>query len=531
MRSPFLTDESKAHRTSLESDERGMYEYLRTNLLPASNFEESHKIFATRLQSLHGEAGRAFSAGVKLRAELEQLQGARGDQELRRRLALSTVGDGWNDLRRRYLGLIEQAAQLEARYGPRHPKLLETQEALNAVGTALDKEADTAEAALQAHVRSNASEQAQLRAAIDVETKKALDLRQKELEYNRLKRHLDEDRESYDLVAKRQKELEIQAGLRQSYVRRLDAATAGSALPRPIGRATALGLLVGLLLGVGLAFGLDVLDDTVRSPRDAEARMRSPMLGFVTELNSPAASDPQETERVRAEHIVTYPRSEIAEQCHAISTAAYSLFLERAPRTLAVVSSTSNDGKTLTSINLAATLSARGKRVLLIDLDLRRGRLHSLFKLPRRDGLFELATGHIDIAAAVRQTFIPNVNVICCGEVPDKVAPARVLELPHLREVLAQLSEKYDLLLFDTPPLPMVSDVLLLKDVIDGAIGVFRAGRSSMRLAATMERQLIGARVNFLGWVLNGVARAELQRRYYRRYGYGAAYEEPRAGT
>jgi capsular exopolysaccharide synthesis family protein len=223
----------------------------------------------------------------------------------------------------------------------------------------------------------------------------------------------------------------------------------------------------------------------------------------------------------------------VAEQCHSVATTIYSLFLGKPPRSLAVVSSASRDGKTLTCVNLAAALSARGKRVLLVDADLRRGRLHTLFTLPRVGGLFELATGQIEAAAAIRKTFIPNVDVIPCGEVPDKVAPARVLELPHLRTVVATLRDQYDLVLFDTAPVPMVSDVLVMKDLFDGAVGVFRAGQTSVRISSEMERHLAAMRVPFLGWVLNGVSEKELRGRYYSRYGYGAygaygAYEQKR---
>jgi tyrosine-protein kinase Etk/Wzc len=175
---------------------------------------------------------------------------------------------------------------------------------------------------------------------------------------------------------------------------------------------------------------------------------------------------------------------------------------------------------------LAAAAAARGKRVLIVDADLRRGRLHTLFRMSKRGGLFELATQQISGTEATRGTSIPNVDAITCGDVPEKVSPVRVLELPELRRAIAELKARYDLILIDTAPVPMVSDVLVLGDLVDGAVGVFRAGQTSTRLGREMTRQLAFARLNFIGWVLNGVSEAELKKRYYyRKYGYASGYQ------
>lgn len=521
----FLVTESKEQRTRLETDERALYEFQRSNGLPASNFEESHRIYSSNLQTLHTQAAAALGAGIKLRAELEQMRGAKGEPELRRRLASSSTSGALDGLQKRYAELIEQAAGYESHYGPQHPKLVENREAIKSVREAIDAELGTGDATLEARLRANTSEQSQLKAAIAAETHRALDLRQSELEYNRLKRKIDEDRESYEVVAKREKELEIQAGIKQSYVRRLDAAGSASALPRPIGRAAGLGLVVGLLMAIAISFLLEMIDDTIRAPHEAPGRIHAPLLGFVSEIAPPGVRR-SEVHPVRAEYIVRYPRSLVAEQCHSLATTVYSLFLGKPPRAIALVSPASNDGKTLSCVNLASAFSARGKRVLLVDCDLRRGTLHKVFGLPRGDGLFELATGHLSTEQAPRRTFIPNVDVITCGEVPDQLAPAKVIELPQLRECMAVLCGRYDLVIYDTPPVPMVTDVLVMGDLVDGMVGVFRAGQTSLRVAGAMERQLTDHKVNFLGWVLNGVSEASLRSRYYRRYGYGSV-EEP----
>jgi tyrosine-protein kinase Etk/Wzc len=201
-----------------------------------------------------------------------------------------------------------------------------------------------------------------------------------------------------------------------------------------------------------------------------------------------------------------------------------SLFMDKPPRALMVVSAAVEDGKTLVTLHLASTLAARGKRVCIIDADLRRGRLHRMFQLGRGGGLYELVTQKITMDEACRRTWIPNVDVITTGDVPMKLSPLRVFEHPELGRVLEALKDRYDLLVIDTPPVPLVSDALLLADHIDGAIAVARAKKTSRALTRRLTEQLVGARVNLVGWLLNDLTPAELKSKYYYRYGYGRGY-------
>src|SRR5262249_16935207 len=157
-------------------------------------------------------------------------------------------------------------------------------------------------------------------------------------------------------------------------------------------------------------------------------------------------------------------------QFHGVATNLFSLFLDREPRSIMVVSAAMDEGKTLMSVTLAATLAARGKRVLLVDADLRRGRLHKLFCVSKAGGLFELVMGRITPEEAIRQTSIPNVDLITTGAVPEKVSPVRVLELEGYKTAVANLRERYDLVVFDTPPVGVVSDAQLIGGLVDGAV-------------------------------------------------------------
>jgi capsular exopolysaccharide synthesis family protein len=519
----FLDAQSHAERKALEDAERALYDFNRSNELPASTFEESHKIASSTLEALHAQEAQARAGGIKLRAQVDEIEQAGHNPELQHALLQTEAGGRDESPASRHATAVAQLVQLEARYGPEHPKVVEAQRSVEAATKQLAEQLAVQLQAARARLHANENELAQLRRAIAEETQKAVALRQKELEYNRLKRLLDENRENYSLVSRREKEIELQATARQSYVRWLEGPSAAAPVGRRLPFNAALGLVIGLLLGIGLAYLLDLLDDAIKSPFEAEQELSPALLGIVMHIPTPEGGA-HEVEPARAEYLLRNPRSVIAEQCHTLTTQVYSQFLDAPPRALMVVSSAVEDGKTLVGVNLAITVAARGKRVLLVDADLRRGRLHRLFQLPKKGGLFELVTQKVKLEEAARSTFIPNVDVVTTGEIPDKLSPLRVFEHAHLAETVEALKARYDLVVFDTPPTPLVSDALIIGGLVDGAVGVARASRTSRQLARKLSDRFKSARVNFLGWVLNDVPESELKSKYYYRYGYGRHY-------
>ncbi|MCU1276706.1 MAG: capsular exopolysaccharide family protein, partial [bacterium] len=524
----FLDGEAGDLRKRLEGDERALYDYNRSNELLASSFDESHKIASANLAAYHAQAAAARSNGIKLHAQIESIHdaAAKSDPMVLRMLTLPAAGDQWGVPQSRYTSLVELLHQLETKYGPQHPKVIETREALATVGDLLDKQVASAITAVEVRLKQNEYEQKQLAAVIGDETRKAMSLRQKELDYNRLKRVADEDREAYMMVARRGRETALQALVKDSQVKRLEGPTAAAMVDRHIPRALGGAALGGLLLGLMLALLLDLFDDSIKTPAEAESELKHPLLGIMMQIPHAVRSDKTgvDAEITRAEHIVKNPRSLVAEQCQSFTTQIFSLFMDKPPRALMVVSAAVEDGKTLVALHLASTVAARGKRVLILDADLRRGRLHRMFQLGRGGGMYELVTQKITMDEACRRTWIPNVDVITTGDVPMKLSPLRVFEHPELGRVLTALKERYDLVVIDTPPVPLVSDALLLAEHVDGAVAVARAKKTSRALTRRLTEQLVGARVNLVGWLLNDLTAAELQSKYYYRYGYGRGY-------
>jgi tyrosine-protein kinase Etk/Wzc len=272
-----------------------------------------------------------------------------------------------------------------------------------------------------------------------------------------------------------------------------------------------LGLLVGLGLGGGLAFVLDQLNTSIRTREDLDEITRSPSLAVIPEIISASGrkrlragkSDPQKAGTGLDERLVAVhnPQSPGAEAYRTLRTnLIFSRALHRM-RTLVVTSAGPAEGKTTTSINLAATFAQQGMRVLLVDCDLRRPRVHDSFAVQREPGLTQLLFRYNTLDEVLHDTPVPNLNVIASGTLPPN--PAELLGGQQMGEVIAQLRERFDLVLLDTPPVLLAPDSSILGASSDGVLLVVRAGVTERAAVQQSVQQLQGVGANLLGAVLN----------------------------
>jgi capsular exopolysaccharide synthesis family protein len=185
-------------------------------------------------------------------------------------------------------------------------------------------------------------------------------------------------------------------------------------------------------------------------------------------------------------------------------------------RRMVVTSPGPEEGKSTTAANLAIAFAQQDHRVLLIDCDLRRARIHKIFDETSLPGLTSVLVGGDPIAAAIRQTRVPGLNILPAGPLPPN--PAELLGSPAMRSLLEKLGESYDILILDTPPLLAASDAAIMSRIVDGAIVVVRAGRTERYAVQTAVQQLSAVGARILGTVLNDPD-AEVPK-YARYYGY-----------
>ena len=299
----------------------------------------------------------------------------------------------------------------------------------------------------------------------------------------------------------------------------------------------ALGLMIGLALGLVLAYVLEALNTAVRRPEDLEAVLHVPGLAVIPRITDGSRSAQSHFRRLLGSG-KKHPDQPVGSPMTGTQT--FSIGIEafrnlrtgliwsdggEALRTLVVTSAAPGEGKTMTAANLAVTLAYDGLRVLLVDCDIRRPRVHGLFQLPRAPGLMELLRASSDPDApqprAIRETPVARLSVLTCGALP--VNAANLLSGTRMRILLRELQEQFDIIVLDTPPVLATADACIVASLTDGVLLVVRAGTTDKNAAQRAYQQLsnVGARV--VGTVLNDPG-GEVAKEgdYYYPYDYAA---------
>ncbi len=274
---------------------------------------------------------------------------------------------------------------------------------------------------------------------------------------------------------------------------------------------TLLALAIGLAAAFAVAFVVEQLDDTVKDPETVQEITGLSTLGTITRLKSQRGRS--EIYRLVA---LLYPRSSAAEAYRALRSNVEFASVDAPVRSLLVTSSTRAEGKTTTSCNLAVVFAQAGKRVLLVDADLRRPGVHVMFNTANETGLTTLLReSSTSIDSVAQETEDPNLRVITTGPLPPN--PAELLGSMRMRSVVASLLASADIVIFDSPPVHSLADAAVLSSLVDGTLVVVSAGRSRRRWIQITMQTLLRAGANVLGVVLNRVpAKSEL--------GYGGYY-------
>jgi len=276
-----------------------------------------------------------------------------------------------------------------------------------------------------------------------------------------------------------------------------------------------LGLLVGLMLGGGLAFLLEYLDTSVRTIEDIKKYFSWPVLGIIPRFDQVS---PGKTSRSGTEVIVSkHPKSVPAEAYRTLRTNLQLSDLGHPPRSLVVTSAGPLEGKSTTALNLAVALAQKESKVLLVDSDLRKSTIHKTLHLDNSTGLTDLILDHGSLQAAVKQfDSVNNLWVLTSGSTPSN--PSELLGSSRMKSLVEEAKEEYDYVVFDTPPLMSVSDTAVLASQTDGILVVISPGKLRGEVALRTKELVDRIETPVLGAVLNGVELNSSDYYYYYRY-------------
>lgn len=524
--STFLGDQVVSVGQKLKQAEMAVYEYRKKHQLLETNLDARQSLNSQNVQLFTQKLAELRLKKLELEASRKLILAARDKVDEEETLPEVRENPVVQQLRVSYVDLSKTMAELETTYGDKHPKIESLRNKITKVRqeyvseiNKLLKANDNRYLALEENERA-------LNKMLSVEKHDAIELSKLEVEYRPLMRESDDTLNLYKLITQRQKETGLTGLVRANNVRIMDAAVPSGApvRPRPVTN-LALAVFIGLILGVGAAIGAEALDTTIKSQEEVEAVLGVPVLGMLPILGDKGVGKASPEEQRKRDLMVFHDlRSAGAEACRSIRTNLMFLSPERPLKAIVVTSPGPEEGKTTTAINLAITMAQAGGKVLLIDTDLRRPRIHRAFGLKNDLGLSNAVVGEKPLEAVIFSTEVPNLDVCPCGPIPPN--PAELLHTRRFEEIIAECGRRYDRVIFDSPPTSAVTDPLVVGHLADGVILVVRAAHTSREAASFARRQLEDAKARLLGCIVNQVNPTDAYYKYYyyRGYQYGGYY-------
>lgn len=432
------------------------------------------------------------------------------------------------DLRQSYIQLESQYMKLLETFKPDYPEVVRLKKQLEVLQGRIRAEVDRVVAGIRSDYESALQKERLLRKAFEEQKVRVMQMKEKEIRYNILKREADTNRELYQGLLQRAKEAGISAGIMTSNIQVVDQAEVPTRPYRPNKRMNLLlGALVGFFMGVGFAFFLEYMDNTVKTPVEVEQFFRLPSLGIVPMLSGGERKQVENGDSYLMELIThNHPRSMVSEAFRNIRTSILLSFSGKPPKRIGVTSPNPGEGKTTTAINTAIALSQTGVKVLLIDADLRRPKIHRVLGFDNGFGLSNFLSGQVGLEDIIRETWIPNLFFISSGPVPPN--PSELIGSSLFRKMLDELGGRFGHIVLDSSPVLGFADSLVLSTELDGVILVSLSGKTPRETLGRARDVLSQVNARILGVVMNGVniLRTHYGYYYYRYYRYYAEEEK-----
>jgi succinoglycan biosynthesis transport protein ExoP len=445
-------------------------------------------------------------------------------------------------LRGQQTQLQTQLAVLTTQFGQSYPKVVEVQNELNEVNKAYREELHNGINRVQSEYFTAVQREQMLQSALAAQTAEANKLDENAIEYKILKQEADSNRQLYDGLLQKLKEASLAAGLSSSNIRIIDKARVPLFPARPnVPRNMLFAVLLGLVDGVAIAFALEALDTTVRTPEQAQSLSGLPVMAIIPLKSEAVALKSQSSSArlllaskqgsTRAAALVTYldPQSEISEAYRTLRTSILLSTAKQPPQVLVFTSALPQDGKTMTSVNISYIMAKQGKRVLLVDADLRRPSVHKAFGIRPPMGLSNVLSGGAKWQDVVQSTMEPNLSLITSGPLPPH--PSELLGSGVMQDLIREWRQEYDHVILDSPPVLSVTDAVLLSVQADAVTLVVRSGQTTMGAVRNASDLLLHLKAPLRGIVLNAFDLQSPDYYYYYYSGskYGGYYTDKTA--
>lgn len=515
--SDFLTQQLAEQRQKLESSEQGLQAYReRTDSV---SLEERQNVVVQRLADLNAAVTKASTTRIQKEAAYSQVKIVQENPAAIDSVPLILSNPFVQQQKTELAQLQRQRAQLSEKLGPNHPDMVKIGLAIQNGEARIQSEVAQIVQGMRSDYEAARSEERTLTAALNQQKQEAQVLNRAGIQYGVLQRDATANRQMFESLLKRTQETGVSEELKAGNIRVVDPAETPTA---PVSPNTFNNLLLalfgGLTLAVGLAFAFEYADDRIKNPDEMKKHLGLPFLGMV-----PAIFD----KTITAPLITNGISSLFAESFRSIRTNVLFSSADDGGRFIVVTSSAPGEGKTVVSTNVSVALAQAGHRVLLIDADMRKPRVHEVFAHSLTPGLSNLLVGDAAASEAIHASSTPGLWLMPAGTHPPN--PAELLGSKRFKDFTAFLQQHFDWVIVDTPPVMAVTDASIVANLAHGVLFVVGSEMTSRRVAQRAVEQLELGQARFLGAVLNRVD-LEHNAYYYSRYyrpEYGGYYGPP----
>ncbi|SMB22884.1 Exopolysaccharide biosynthesis protein [Sterolibacterium denitrificans] len=503
----FLQERLQQIKVKLEDSEKALNEFTRKEGIvkpgekQPSPDSQAMQEFTTALAKAQGE---------RIQAESLYRQVQAGDSSALPAVLESKVIQEYKARRAQLEGDYQEGLKI---YKPAYPKMQQIEAQIAELQAKIDEEINAIRGALKAKYEAALAQEALFAGKLQESKSTVLDVQDRSFQYNLLQREVDTNRQLYEGLLQRYKEVGVAGGVGVNNITVVDKAEVPLLPFKPKVMLNALiAAFLGLFGGIGLAFLFEHLDDTIKQPEDLEKLLGLPVLGIVPAVKGTA--DGQElavTENAD-------PRSGFAEAHRSIRTALQFSTAEGMPKVLMLTSTSMGEGKSTTALSLAIHFAQAGKTVLLVDCDLRKASLHKKLSISNETGLTNHLAGEAQPAAITRATHVPKLFLVPSGPLPPN--PAELLGSSKMVQFLNLAAEKFDHVLIDGPPVLGLADAPLLGSLAEATLLVVEAGSTGRDHARNAVKRLLATRSRLIGGILTKVGARGSSYGYYNNYYY-----------
>ncbi|MGH9841367.1 MAG: GumC family protein [Blastocatellia bacterium] len=553
--SNWLDRSTRELKAKVQQAEQALADYTRRNGIYSTEGKES--LTGDKLLSLHSQATKAEMDRMIKESLYEEVKQGR----------VAQLPDNFSDpkiamLKSDLQKLQVEASELSVKYGPENPRVAEIEQKIKTYQEQIGESRQALEGRLKADYERAIRDEVSVNRALEAAKSDAVQQNQNSIQFNIYKSEVDTAKGLYTEFLQKTKQADLQLAEQHNPIRVIEPAEApGSPIGPQRFRTILIGFLVSLIGAMALAFFLEYLDNTVKSVEDIVRVAQLPTLAVIPAIN--AVSQRQLTSKKKSnghtnrnglslatanagaevsleangtgklQKLVTLDQlSSVVEAYRMLRTSVLLSAAGNPPKTILFTSGQPGEGKTTTAINTAISLSQLGASVLLIDADLRRPTVHRVFKMNPTHGLSTFLSRQVDVEPLIQNLWVPNLSVLPCGPIPPN--PAELISSERMKELLRQLTGKFDHILIDSPPLTNVTDPVILSTMVDGVILVVQAGRSTRDLVRRARTELTSVGAKIFGVVLNNLdIKREGYDSYlstYGSYGYGAESQQQEVG-